>query len=222
VTNHHPAQPKTRGPECLLQIIDRKPLGEWLTEALDEGSQEGSWPVKVGFAGWARSRSAEAKAAATIVAAACLVMLFVIIQVAVRAHPAAASSRPRTGVSAAPSKKSVKGRIDTGTGPTAPRAVAVAYFEAISRHDWLEVWKLGGKNLGQGLYTTYAGMVAGYQGTVKDVPVALHAKGQAVSGQFLAYESNGEVRTYAFTYLVRDGVIIRAAQREVHSTWRRT
>ncbi len=204
--------------ELGIRVVDREMLGKWLAQALEEGAQGESQPVSLGVTGWVGSRSTEAKAAAAVVVPACLVMLSVVVQVAVRAHPAAAGSRPVPAVSAAPSEASMKARVETVVAPPASRAVAMAYFAAISKHDWPEVWELGGKNLGQGLYTTYAGMVACYHGTVKDIPVALHAKGQTVSGQFLAYESDGEIRTYSFSYLVRAGVIVGAAQSELRST----
>lgn len=60
-------------------------------------------------------------------------------------------------------------------------------------------------------------MVSGYKGTIRDVPVVLKTAGQTVSGQFLAYESDGEIRTYAAMYVVRGGVIIHAHAHEVRS-----
>jgi hypothetical protein len=101
--------------------------------------------------------------------------------------------------------------------PETPVGVVKAFFAAISRHDWPEVWKLGGRYIGQGPYASYTGMISGYEGTVRDVSVVLKTAGQTVSGQFLAYESGGEIRTYAATYVVRGGVIIHADQHEVRS-----
>jgi hypothetical protein len=95
--------------------------------------------------------------------------------------------------------------------------VVKAFLAAISKHDWPEVWKLGGKYIGQGPYSSYTGMVSGYKGTIRDVPVVLKTAGQTVSGQFLAYESDGEIRTYAATYVVRGGVIIHADVHEVRN-----
>ena len=89
----------------------------------------------------------------------------------------------------------------------ASSAVVKEFFAAISKHDWPEVWELGGKNLGRGPYASYSGMIAGYQGTIRDVLITLKATGKSVSGQFLAYESSGAVRTYEFSYLVHDNTI---------------
>jgi hypothetical protein len=34
-------------------------------------------------------------------------------------------------------------------------------------------------------------MVAGYRGTIRDVPTTLRASGRTVSGRFLAYQTDG-------------------------------
>jgi hypothetical protein len=149
-------------------------------------------------------------------AISCLVVFIVVIQVA-SAHSAAAGSTPKAAApKAAPSAKASP-RPKATTRPT-PRAVTVAYLAAISRHDWPEVWKLGGKNVGTGPYASYAGMVAGYRGTVKDVLLNVRVSGQSAIGEFHAHESDGEVRTYAFSYLVRGGEIVHASVREVGSS----
>lgn len=82
------------------------------------------------------------------------------------------------------------------------------YYAAISRHDWPSVWRLGGRDLGRGPYATYSGMVAGYKDTIRDVLIAAHADGNTVSGRFLAYQTEGVIRPYQFTFVVRNGVIV--------------
>jgi hypothetical protein len=89
------------------------------------------------------------------------------------------------------------------------------FFAAISRHDWPEVWRLGAKNLGRGPYASYDGMISGYQGTIRDVVITLKATGESISGQFLAYETAGVVKTYQFSYLVHGRAIATGYQRRV-------
>jgi hypothetical protein len=93
--------------------------------------------------------------------------------------------------------------------------VVRAFYAAISGHDWPLVWRLGGRSLGYGPYATYRGMVAGYAGTVRDEVTDLRARGSQVSGHFRAYHSDGQVRTYRFSYLVRGGVIASGTQQDV-------
>jgi len=90
---------------------------------------------------------------------------------------------------------------------------------AISSHDWELVWRLGGRNLGYGPYATYQGMVTGYGQTVRDSLTTLRAAGATVTGSFRAYQSDGTVRGYQFSYVVRGGVIVSGYQREVLPCW---
>jgi hypothetical protein len=93
-----------------------------------------------------------------------------------------------------------------------PAVVVTEFFTAISRHDWQQVWRLGGQELGYGPYATYSGMISGYRTTARDVVTALHASGPTVTGRFLAYQTTGAVRTYQFSYVVRGGVIASGYQ----------
>jgi hypothetical protein len=77
------------------------------------------------------------------------------------------------------------------------------------------VWRLGGRNLGYGPYATYPGMVTGYARTVRDSLTALHVTGDTVSGSFRAYQSDGTVRSYQFSYVVRGGAIVAGHQQEL-------
>ena len=78
-----------------------------------------------------------------------------------------------------------------------------AYFAAINAHNWRKVWNLGGKNFSH----TYREMIAGYQGTSRDVLTHIAAHGNRVSVRFAAHHTNGVVETYRASYLVRNGVI---------------
>jgi hypothetical protein len=150
-----------------------------------------------------------------VVCFASVMAMILFFQIAAGTHAASAGSVPRATASPEPSRS---GATTSARAPLTPREVALAYLAAISRHDWPEVWKLGGENVGHGQYATYARMVAGYAGTVKNVPLPLKVAGRMISGHFLAYESDGEMRTYAFTYLIRNGVIVHATADEVKST----
>jgi len=114
-------------------------------------------------------------------------------------HPHSTAPPPNSP-SAAPARSS------PSTAP-GPGSVVKAYFAAISRHDWQEVWRLGGKNIGHGPSVTYNGMVSGYHRTAKDIVTSLSVTGDSVSGQIRAYETTGTVQTYSFRYIVRNGVI---------------
>lgn len=106
------------------------------------------------------------------------------------------------------------------TSPTRPHAVSQvssqavveAFFTAISDHNWPRVWHLGGEHLGKGIYGTYNGMISGYRCTTRDALAASRTtSGDTVSGSFLAYEAHGTrkaVQHYAFSYVVRRGVIV--------------
>ena len=82
------------------------------------------------------------------------------------------------------------------------------YYAAINAKDWLKVWRVGGKNLGQ----TYDKMVAGFGKTSHDVLTGLTVHGNSVSAQIRAYETNGTVQTYAVSYTVAHGVITAGQQ----------
>lgn len=73
----------------------------------------------------------------------------------------------------------------------APSSVARAFFAAIGRHDWQDVWRLGGKNLGEGPYAIFSGMISGYRLAERDAVTSLSASGDSVSGRFLAYGDHG-------------------------------
>jgi hypothetical protein len=76
------------------------------------------------------------------------------------------------------------------------------------------VWRLGGRNLGYGPYATYQGMVAGYAQTVRDSLTTLRVTGATVTGSFRAQQSDGTVRSYQFSYVIRGGAIVSGQQRE--------
>jgi len=206
--------------EVGITIVDRGLLARWLAEAverLEKAEQDRGRPAASGFTGYLRTRSGEAKATAVILTGALLVVLFVVAQIATQARPAAAGFAPVPAISKTHRPVSKPMAALAASASKNPAGVVKAFLAAISKHDWPEVWNLGGKYIGQVPYASYIGMISGYDGTIRDVPVILKTAGQTVSGQFLAYESDGDVRVYAASYVVRGGVIIHADQHEVRS-----
>jgi hypothetical protein len=199
--------------EAGIEVVKRELLAQWRAEALQSAEQEAHQPVAAGRSdGWLHALSTEAKVTAAVLIAACLVVLGVAIQIAATPRSAAADPAPSSAATSTPhvtSAASARTKSKPGA-PSAPAAVVREYLAAISSHDWPLVWKLGGKKVGRGPYASYSGMVAGYRGTVRDVPTTLTASDQTVSGRFLAYQTDGEVVTYAFTYVIQGGTITSA------------
>lgn len=92
------------------------------------------------------------------------------------------------------------------------QAVVHAFFTAINDHNWPRVWDLGGKNLGNGMYSTYNGMISGYRCTTRVVLDGSPTTSRdTVSGSIRAYEANGAdkaIQRFAFRYQVSRGVIV--------------
>jgi hypothetical protein len=149
-------------------------------------------------------------AAALSFAGIMTVVLLVQLTTPHRMAPAAAGETPQ------PSSPASSRTPDTSAKAAlrvpAPSEVIRQFYAAISRHDWQQVWLLGGKNLGRGQYASYAGMVVGYRNTVRDVLKKVHVTGEIVTGSFLAYQGDGASRVYQFHYTIRDGVIVAGYQ----------
>ena len=142
--------------------------------------------------------------AVTLGIASCAsVTAFVVVLHAVVAAPRPTGTAPRAASSAMPAAHVTHPPLQPG-----PTQVVREYYAAISRHDWPSVWRLGGRNLGQGPSATYDGMVSGYQGTIRDDLTALHVTGDTATGTFVAYQTGQDTRTYQFTFRVHDGVIV--------------
>jgi hypothetical protein len=129
-------------------------------------------------------------------------------------RPAPTASPPATSRAAGTPSASAVARVSRAASAPGPAEVVREYVAAINRHDWRQVWGLGGKNLGRGPYATYAGMVSGYQGTIRDALTEIHVSGNTVTGRFLAYQAGNVVQPYRFEYTVRSGVIVSGYQHE--------
>lgn len=172
------AAAKARG----ITMADRPVLLEWASESLPRLEQSSREP-----------QPAPPAVRALVVASCAAVMLpFVMLVV-----------QPWRTDPAANAKHSNASAVVL---PMSPAATVSAYYAAISKHDWPQVWRLGGKNLGRGPSATYEGMVAGYRSTLRDEVKALHVSGDSVSGWFIAYQTNGTA-DFSFRYTVHNGVI---------------
>lgn len=206
-----------------ITVADRAVLRHWMEEAR---RKLGERPAGSG-------RRAGTRVLAGAACCAALAACAVVVHAAVSgARPGA--GRPRSSFSAAPaalsSPSSAPGSPSSapGTGaspgvgastpasraphPDPPGTVVREFYAAISRHDWQQVWQLGGRNLGYGHYSSYQGMVSGYARTARDVVTVLHVNGDAVTGQFRAYQADGGIRDYRFGYTVRGGAIVSGRQ----------
>lgn len=108
--------------------------------------------------------------------------------------PAAAGSK---GPSAAPS----------GAAPAAvtPAGTVQAYYAAISAHQYLRAWNLGGKYSG----TTFSQFEAGFSTTKADQVTIISHAGDAVTARLTAVQTDGSVKSFLGKYLVQNGVIIK-------------
>ena len=136
-------------------------------------------------------------------AIAAILLVFAILYYSVSSGPAPKAAKPSRPHAAASATAGEVGVVE-------------AFFTAINGRNWQRVWQLGGKNLGTDEYRTIHGMIKGYQCTDRDVlndnPTA---RGEVVSGSYLAYEANGTahaVQRYVFRYVLRDGVIVSGHQ----------
>ena len=105
------------------------------------------------------------------------------------AGPTVASSTPATGRAV--------------SVPATPATVVRRYYAAISRRDYARAWKLGGDNT----KTSYPQFVAGYSQTQRDVVTILKSASDQVAASIVAVQTDGSVKKFEGTYLVRSGVI---------------
>jgi serine/threonine-protein kinase len=118
-------------------------------------------------------------------------------------------AQPNSGASTvASSAPATSGAVSAAVSPP---TVVKRYYAAISRRAYARAWKLGGDNT----KSTYPQFVAGYSGTRRDVVTILTWAGNQVTAKIAAFQTNGEVKQYQGTYLVRGGVITSFNVRQV-------
>jgi serine/threonine-protein kinase len=118
-------------------------------------------------------------------------------------------AQPNSGASTvASSAPATSGAVSAAVSPP---TVVKRYYAAISRRAYARAWMLGGDNT----KSTYPQFVAGYSGTRRDVVTILTWAGNQVTAKIAAFQTNGEVKQYQGTYLVRGGVITSFNVRQV-------
>ncbi len=127
------------------------------------------------------------------IGAAAVSLTVAVIALAVGPHRPALSHHPGT-------HPSTRGPLSVA----APADVVAAYFDAINQQDWLRVWNLGGKNLGE----PYPVMVDGYAGTRHDIAAITSTDGGTVSVLLTALQTDGSTRVYNLSYQVSNLVIV--------------
>jgi restriction system protein len=211
--------------ELGIQVIDRARLGQTMWElrsqvrasgAVPEGQHAndaaGDPPTRPGAA-VPQHMTTDTKIMLSVVACAALAVIVVLVHAGTAGPRPVPTASPRaTSHAAAGPSPSAVAHVSRQAPPPGPAEVVREYVAAINRHDWRQVWDLGGKNLGRGQYATYAGMVSDYQDTIRDVLTEIHASGNTVTGQFLAYQTGNVVQPYRFKYTVREAVIISGYQ----------
>ena len=213
--------------ELGIRVIDRARLGRAMWELRSRVRAAGAVPEKQHADDAVEDPSAGLRAAVpqrvtpdarimqSVVACAALAVIVVLVHAGTagpRPEPAA-SPRVTSRAAGTPSASAVA-HVSRQAPPPGPAEVVREYVAAINRRDWQQVWDLGGKNLGRGPYATYAGMISGYQGTIRDALTEMHVSGNTVTGQFLAYQAGSVLQPYQFEYTVRSGVIVSGYQHE--------
>ncbi len=211
--------------ELGIQVIDRARLGQAMWElrsrvraagAVPDGQHANDAaedPPTGAGAAVPQRMTTDARLMLSVVACAALTVIVVMVHAGTAGPRPVPTASPRATSHAAgvPSPSAVA-HVSRQAPPPGPAEVVREFVAAINRRDWRQVWDLGGKNLGRGPYATYAGMISGYQGTIRDVLTQIHASGSTVTGNFLAYQAGNVVQPYRFKYTVRGAVIISGYQ----------
>ena len=92
-----------------------------------------------------------------------------------------------------------------GAAAATPAGTVRAYYTAISRHQYLRAWNLGGKNSSHGL--TFSQFEAGFSTTRADKVTVLSHAGDAVTARLAALQMDGSVKNFLGKYVVENGVI---------------
>jgi hypothetical protein len=203
---------RTRLGQAMWELRSRMHASDAIPEEQHANDAAGDIPTGTGAAVPQRMTT-DAKIMLSVVACAALAVIVVLVHAGTVGPRPVATAGPRTASQAAgvPSPSAVA-HLARQAPPPGPAKVVREYVAAINRRDWRQVWDLGGKNLGRGPYATYAGMISGYQGTIRDVLTEIHVSGHTVTGRFLAYQAGNVVQPYRFKYTVRGTVIISGYQ----------
>ncbi|NUU24238.1 MAG: excalibur calcium-binding domain-containing protein [Streptomycetaceae bacterium] len=95
----------------------------------------------------------------------------------------------------------------------APATVVQAYYNAINAQDYWRAWQLGGKHLA----SSYNEFAARFAGTAYDALTIVGVRGDVVTMQLDAVQTDGGHRYFAGTYTVRGGEIVAASVQQTGS-----
>jgi serine/threonine-protein kinase len=118
----------------------------------------------------------------------------------------AGSSAPSVPASSGPTAPASSSALPAPPSPPPPGVLAAtvrAYYSAINHHRYARAWRLGGRNTGE----TYHAYISGFAGTAHDTVTIQSVSGDVVTGQLVAQQANGTVKTYQGSYTVEGGVI---------------
>jgi tRNA A-37 threonylcarbamoyl transferase component Bud32 len=115
----------------------------------------------------------------------------------------AGSSAPGAPASSAPASSSTVPAPPSPPPPGVLSATVLSYYAAINHHRYARAWRLGGRNTGE----TYHAYISGFAGTAHDAVTIQSVSGDVVTGQLVAQQTNGTVKTYQGSYTVEGGVI---------------
>jgi len=126
----------------------------------------------------------------------------------------AGSSAPSVPASSAPTARASSSTLPAPPSPPPPGVLAAtvrAYYSAINHHRYARAWRLGGRNTGE----TYHAYISGFAGTAHDTVTIQSVSGDVVTGQLVAQQTNGTVKTYQGSYTVAGGVITQFSVQQV-------
>ena len=126
----------------------------------------------------------------------------------------AGSSAPSVPASSGPTAPATSSTLPAPPSPPPPGVLAAtvrAYYSAINHHRYARAWRLGGRNTGE----TYHAYISGFAGTAHDTVTIQSVSGDVVTGQLVAQQTNGTVKTYQGSYTVEGGVITQFRVQQV-------
>jgi tRNA A-37 threonylcarbamoyl transferase component Bud32 len=126
----------------------------------------------------------------------------------------ASSSAPGVPASSGPTAPASSSTLPAPPSPPPPGVLAAtvrAYYSAINHHRYARAWRLGGRNTGE----TYHAYISGFAGTAHDTVTIQSVSGDVVTGQLVAQQTNGTVKTYQGSYTVEGGVITQFSVQQV-------
>jgi hypothetical protein len=130
------------------------------------------------------------------------IALLVALLVAGVAGAAAYRLAHRAHTATPPASATTTTTITVPPPKTDPAAIVREYFNAINHQRYFAAWQLTTKSQPE------AAFAAGYAGTERDVLTVESVNGNVVTARLAAYQTNGQVKYYAGTYTVTNGIIV--------------